>query len=103
MALAVAALITFPLQLFLVRRPIAFFRNCFQVLGARKTWVGYLLPQKNLPRLRAGVLAANGAVVGSPQELPAESLQMIDYWYAHDYEPWQDLRLVVKNYRYLGG
>ena len=100
---ALAALITFPLQFFFVRRPARFFLNCFQVLGARKTWIGYLLPQKGLPRLRPSVLGPNGAVATDTQELTPESLHMVDYWYAHDYEPFQDLRLVVKNYRYLGG
>lgn len=100
---ALAGLITFPLQLFLVRRPGRFFQYCFQVIGGRKTWIGYRLHQKNLPRLRPGVLPPDGAARGKAQELTPESLRLIDYWYAHDYEPWQDLRLVVKNYRYLGG
>jgi hypothetical protein len=27
---------------------------------------------------------------------------LVDYWYAHDYEPFQDLKLLVENYRRLG-
>jgi hypothetical protein len=37
------------------------------------------------------------------QSLPAESLRMIDEWYAREYEPVEDLKLLWKNYRKLGG
>ena len=32
-----------------------------------------------------------------------QSLQMVDYWYARDYEPSQDLKLIWKSYKRLGG
>ena len=37
------------------------------------------------------------------QSLPAESLRMIDDWYAREYEPVEDLKLLWKNYLKLGG
>jgi hypothetical protein len=48
-------------------------------------------------------MACNGIPLTTKQELPLQSLQMVDYWYARDYEPFQDISLILKNYRYLGG
>ncbi len=102
-AVAAAGIIGFPVHLLLIKRPIAFFANCFAVLLARKTWVGYALPSSNLPHLRPAVIASNGMPIAAPSALPAESLQMMDYWYARDYEPVADLRLIGQRYRHLGG
>jgi hypothetical protein len=97
------AIITFPFQLFIVKKPIAFFANCFSVLLANKTWVGYAAEEKNLPKLYDAVIACNGVSASIKQQLPTESLQMMDYWYARDYEPGSDLKLLWRMYRQLGG
>ena len=100
--IALAGLISFPIQLFVVRKPVSFLGNCIAVLFGRKTWIGYSVPEKNLPPLRKAVIASNGIPVSIKQELPKESLQMVDYWYARDYEPATDLKFVWKLYRRLG-
>lgn len=102
-SLSFFAIITFPVQLFIVKKPIAFLVNCFSVLVAKKTWIGYAVPEKNLPRLHPAVIACNGMPVSAKQQLPKESLQKMDYWYARDYEPASDLKLIGKMYRQLGG
>ena len=101
---AVASLLFFPLSFFLVRHPVAFFRNCLSVLVGQKTWVGYALDRHpEWPLLKPALLAANGIARNSQQVLPIESLKKIDYWYARNYEPLTDIKLIVKNYRQLGG
>ncbi|MBL7738800.1 MAG: glycosyltransferase [Chitinophagaceae bacterium] len=99
---AIAGLITFPVHLFAVKKPISFLGNCFAVLFLQRTWVGYAATGKDLPRLRKGVIATNGIPVSVKQPLPAESLQMVDQWYARDYTIHTDLRLIKKSYRLLG-
>lgn len=99
---SVLFLLTFPLHLFLVQRPLHFLSHCINVLFGRKTWVGYIGGGSGLPRLRPGVLAPNGQPFSAAAALPAESIKLVDYWYAHDYEPFQDLKLLVENYRRLG-
>jgi len=99
---AVLFLITFPLHLILVPHPLRFMTNCISVLFARKTWVGYIAGDIGLPRLRAGVLAPNGQSLLAAGALPPESIQLVDYSYARDYEPIQDLKLLAENYRRLG-
>jgi hypothetical protein len=99
---AILAFASFPLHLILVKNPGRFFINCSNVLFGKNTWVGYAKGDKTLPRLRPAIMACNGIPLAVKQQLPAESLQMLDYWYARDYEPLQDLRLLGKIYRQLG-
>jgi lipopolysaccharide/colanic/teichoic acid biosynthesis glycosyltransferase len=99
---ALAGLLTFPIHLVMIRKPFSFFANCFIVLFAGKTWIGYAITEKDLPPLRKGVVACNGIPVSSKQQLPAESLQMIDDWYARDYSPLTDLKLIKRAYKNLG-
>jgi len=101
-SVAFFALITFPIHLFLVKKPFTFFVNCVKVLFAKRTWIGYTTEEKNLPYLRKGIIACNAVLSSIKQQLPTESLQIIDYWYARDYEPLNDLRLIRKTYRHLG-
>ncbi len=96
-------IISFPVQLFIIKKPLSFFKNCFLVLFAKKTWIGYTSIQKNLPPLYPAVIACNGIPVSAGQQLPKESLYMMDYWYARDYDPASDLKLLWKVYRNMGG
>ena len=102
-SIALTGLITFPIHLVGVRKPFIFFANCFTVLLAQKTWVGYATKEKNLPVLRKAVIACNGIPISETQQLPPESLQIMDEWYARDYEPVIDLKLIWGSYRRLGG
>lgn len=95
-------LITFPVQLIVIRKPIQFFGHCFQVLFAQKTWIGYAQIEKKLPSLRSSIIACNGIAISAKQVLAEESLHMLDYWYARDYEPTGDLKLLWRVYRNLG-
>jgi len=97
-----AAIVTFPVHLFFVKKPFAFFGNCFSVLFTQKTWIGYTFKENNLPHLRNAVIACNGIPISTPQKLPEESLRMIDYWYAKDYAPLNDVKLIKRSYRSLG-
>ena len=95
-------LLSFPIHLFTQKKPISFFQNCVQVLLAKKTWIGYSKPVQNLPQLRKAVLACNGVPLSIEQKIPGENLQTLDQWYARDYEPANDLKLLWKEYRRLG-
>lgn len=97
------ALASFPLHFLLLKKPFSFFANCFAVLTARKTWVGYIKGGKQLPPLRKAVMTCNGFPAAQIQQLPGESLHKLDYWYARDYEPVYDLKLLWRRYRHLGG
>lgn len=102
LSFAIAGIITFPIQLFIVKKPMGFLTNCVKVIIGQKTWIGYSKSQQTLPSLRPGVLACNGLPAKNKQNLPEESLQMMDYWYARDYELARDLKLIRTGYRQLG-
>ncbi|MBC7948119.1 MAG: glycosyltransferase [Chitinophagaceae bacterium] len=101
-AVSLTGIVFIPILIFVVKKPFSFFANCFSVLLMHKTWVGYASNSSQLPRLRPGIIASNGVPVKVKQQLPAESLQMVDYWYARDYTPVNDLRFIQKAYRNLG-
>ena len=68
----------------------------------QKTWIGYILAEPGLPTLRPSVLGSNGFNYAANSQLPQETLQQLDFWYAQDYEPIQDLRILFRNYKKLG-
>lgn len=101
-AVSLLSILLFPVPLFITQSPLQFFRNCLSVLFRQKTWVGYLQPMHGLPRLRKGIVGPNGSPVNAHHELSAESLRLIDYWYARDYEPVQDVKTIFAHYKNLG-
>ena len=94
-------LLTFPLQAFLVYQPLRFLSNCLKVLVGKGTWVGYSKPSSSLPPLRHSVLAPNGKkqLADTPS---IENRQLLDYWYARNYEPLQDVKTIFHHYPELG-
>ncbi|HYK55725.1 MAG TPA: hypothetical protein VEV15_04545, partial [Flavisolibacter sp.] len=83
-------LVSFPVHFFTVKKPGFFFKNCFNVLVGKRTWVGYIVPSSSLPKLRKGILGSNGLINNGQEALPKDSLKMVDRWYAKEYEPLQD-------------
>lgn len=96
-------LLGFPVHLLLVKRPFRLLVHALSVLAAHKTWIGYAIEEKSLPPLRPAVMACNGVPRNRLQQLSAESLQLVDYWYARDYMPARDLKMLWRGYRQLGG
>ena len=57
-------------------------------LHKKHGWV-MLYTKKICRHFEKPVIACNGIPLTTKQELPEQSLQMVDYWYARDYEPVQ--------------
>jgi O-antigen biosynthesis protein len=96
------SLLSFPLHLIAMKNPIRFFLNCFSVIAGKKTWIGFALSEKKLPKLRKGILTCNGVPPEKLKGMPEESLGAVDQWYAAEYDPAHDLKMLFKNYRILG-
>lgn len=87
----------FPLHFILTKKPLRLLQNSLAVLIGEKTWTGYAgTNSASLPRLRKPVITNYGID-------PSDNDGRIDYWFAKNYEPLHDIRLIVKNYRHLGG
>ncbi|MDQ6757940.1 MAG: glycosyltransferase family 2 protein [Bacteroidota bacterium] len=93
-------ILTFPFHFLLQKKPSSFFKNVFSVLFLHKTWVGYAFYLKELPKLKPGVLSTTG-LPSQLNSLPDLSLQSADEWYAAEYEVWEDVKIIRKNYKYL--
>lgn len=100
--LAIIFMVLSPLLVFFVKKPGRFLANCAGIIGGQLTFIGYVGDASGLPCLRKGIIGPNGAVHTNSDELPVESLRMINRWYARDYEVLQDIRLVFNNLKYLG-
>ena len=99
--ISICFIITFPVHLLLKKKPQHFFRNIFDILLLNKTWVGYALPDKQLPKIKEGVLTTTG-IPAFLNTLPAQSLMASDKWYAADYDVWEDVKIIWRGYRFLG-
>ncbi|MFN2458435.1 MAG: glycosyltransferase family 2 protein [Chitinophagaceae bacterium] len=94
-------LFTLPLHFIFFKKPLRFLKNCMNVLVGNKTLVGYTVNGKDLPHLRNAVLSVKGRAVKEKSSVEHHSLKTMDYWYARDYDPMQDVKIIMKNYRYL--
>lgn len=96
-------IVGFPVHLFFIKKPFSFLKNCFSVFLGSNTWIGYAMNKSSLPSLRPCIIACNGLPKSANQTLPEENLRLTDTWYAKDYEPLSDVKLIVKTYKNLGG
>jgi hypothetical protein len=101
-ATALLFLLFFPLHFLLVPNPVRLLGNAVQVLAGRKTWIGYAVQAAPLPRLRPAALTADGMPVHGVLKKSGDPHFPIDFWYARNWEPLQDIKLIFKNYQRLG-
>jgi O-antigen biosynthesis protein len=101
---ALLLLLSLPVSIFLVRKPMAYVKNIVKVLLAKKTWVGYCSTATHnsgkLPDLKPGVLDPAEAL--SVKHLGNETLDRLNLLYARDYKTKNDLNILVKGFRNLG-
>jgi O-antigen biosynthesis protein len=98
--IAILFLLTFPLHAIFKKRAFGFFKNVFSVLLLQKTWIGYALPEKELPPLKPGILTTTG-LPRSLNTLPVQSLQAADILYAKTFSILNDVRIIWFNYKLL--
>jgi len=99
---ALLFLVIFPFTFFIIKKPGAFFINCFKVLFGRKTWVGYStgVPTEYLPVIKDGIISPFNILPGYD---PSETVKtQVNTAYAQRYTPMNDITLLLKNYKYLG-
>lgn len=93
-------LLIFPVHFIIKKRPLAFFKNIFNVLSGKNTWIGYAEPEKKLPLIKKGIITTTGLASGA-NTLPPESLFQTDKLYAKHYNILTDLKLVWNNFHFL--
>ncbi|MEM9885098.1 MAG: glycosyltransferase family 2 protein [Bacteroidota bacterium] len=101
--IALFLLLSFPIHLILMPSPKLFFRNCWQVLMGKKTWVGYSpikMQEPNLPPLRTPVLYTSDHL--AHLNLSESTKARLNFFYAKDYTTEKDIEILWKAYRKLG-
>ncbi len=96
-------LLSVPLQFFLIKNGLAALKNCFWVILGKKTWVGYIKEEKKLPYLPIPVITHFGMPYNHLHPLNKESLSRLDMIYAKNFDWMQDIKIIFKHYKYLGG
>ena len=86
--------------IFIKKNVTTFYRNAFLVLAGKKTWIGYATEINNLPALKTSVISST-ALPEILNDLPAESLQKSDEWYASGYTVMSDLKKIGRGFKYL--
>ena len=95
-----------PVMLLLVKKPAGFIGNIFLVLIGRRSWVGFSVdpksaPDHKLPRIKPGVLHPLSVQPDNARTI--ENIAKLNILYARDYRVMNDLSIVWKGRRALGG
>ena len=96
-------IVTLPIQLFLVRHWFVLLKNIFKVLTNQATWVGYTIEEISLPKIKKNIITCYGFPVASFHPLNKEAMHQLNIQYAKNYDFWQDVSILLRNYKQLGG
>lgn len=88
-------LITVPVHVFIHPKTGRLVHNIFHVFAGKKTWVGYATTSAVLPGIKTGIISPTN------QNLNKNLLEKTDKLYAKNYDWWDDLVIIFKNYRRL--
>ena len=101
--LSILFILLYPIFFFFVKNKIGFLKNIFQVLFAKKSWVGYEsnnIVIANLPKIKKGVLTPLDGL--DVNQIDDPTIERLNFLYAKDYEVVNDLEIVWKGRRGLG-
>lgn len=104
LAFSLMLLVFMPIVVFIVKKPLKFFRNVFQVFFGLKTWVGfYYRPDVNtfnLPKLKPGVTSL--VVRKNKQNGTPEQIEKANLVYAKDFSVMGELSIILNTFKRLG-
>lgn len=99
---SLAILILSPFLIFIVNDKTGLFKNIFDVISGRRTWVGYAPSgnQKTLPVIKPGILSPLDE--WKTNSFNDGTISRLNYLYAKDYTAMQDFMIVWKAMRLPG-
>ena len=103
MLIASIIIIGFPINLFVIKNGTAAIKNAFYVLFGNSSWVGYTTIEPSLPNIKPNIITCYGLPVNAVHPLNKKGLHQLNNLYAKNYDCWQDISMIFKNYRHLGG
>ena len=100
-AVSLMLLLTLPIHLILVKRPLIFVENLFKVLFNQLSWVGLSSSLKMDNKvLKSGVIHPEDKY---KEKLSEQQLKQLNLLYLKEYNLQMDLMMILKGYRLLGG
>jgi GT2 family glycosyltransferase len=97
---AILFVLAAPVIIFVKKGVANFYKNVFAVLTGKKTWIGYATDASFLPAIKDSIVTST-SLPQSLNDLPAESLQKSDEWYASGYTTITDLKKIGSGFKYL--
>jgi len=94
---------TFPVQILFVKNSVYLLGNIFKVLINKATWVGYTTDEMSLPQLKNNIVTCYGLPALATHPLNNEALHHLNIQYAKNYDFWLDIKILLKNYKQIGG
>jgi len=96
-----------PVAIFIVKKPIGFFKNIFSVFIGCKSWVGFFNPSNDTSKylIKKGVLSLADVFTPSPVNavnIDETLVDRINMLYAKDYKIFNDLNIIIKGFKHLG-
>jgi GT2 family glycosyltransferase len=102
---ALLLLVTFPFWILFMKAPLRSLGNVVRVLAGNRTWVGYIRTGSNdfsgLPPLKQGILDPGSHL--RSRSLTPERIKEVNVVYAKDYKVFNDLLIITRNFRKIGG
>lgn len=91
-----------PILVWFVKNKSGLFQNIFEVLLAKKTWVGYfdIDSKMNYPSIPKGILVP--IAIGKVAQLDIPTMNRLNFLYAKNYTVWLDVELIWTNFSDLG-
>jgi O-antigen biosynthesis protein len=101
---SMSLLISLPVTIFLVKKPIGLIRNIILVIIGIRTWVGFYRIEgridNSLPNLPVGVLSPVPVYEG--RKIENETIERLNLLYAKDYKFINDIAILWRDLRFLG-
>lgn len=99
---ALIIIVGFPINLLLIKKGAIAIKNAFYVLFGGYSWVGYITIEPSLPNIKPNIITCYGLPVNAVHPLNKEAVHQLNNLYAKNYNYWQDVILIFKNYKHLG-
>ena len=99
LSISLLLLISLPIAIFIVAKPIGLIRNIFSVMLGIKSWVGYE-PSSEFLSIRRGVLKPSDIL--NEKDKSEETAKHLNLLYVKDYRIWNDIQITLKGFRKLG-
>lgn len=101
-SLSLITLIFSPILCFTLIRPIGLWKNAFNVLIGKRTWVGYSNNafDSSLPKIKKGILTTQDSL--DNKNVGANTLNRLNLLYARNYRWQSDVKTFIKAFREIG-